>query len=158
MQASFYFGTQNLHKIFLQKVLYFITACAIILRRHSARNYTKKKTPLTESLFDVALKLFNLPRGFCGEFAKAEVVTALVKIILTICKDDKADAMIFATIGISNEVISSAETFILANVNLHLIPSSYLFWWIYYSMDEMEMQARTYFRIQNFHKIFSWLF
>lgn len=81
----------------------------------------KKKTPLTESLFDVALKLFNLPRGLCGEFAKAEVVTALVKIILAICKDDKADAVIFATVGISNEVISSTEAFVLADVNLHFV-------------------------------------
>lgn len=127
MQASFCFGTQNLHKIFFTKSLVFYHCMCYNFTPTFGLNYTKKKAPLTESLFDVALKLFNLPRGLCGEFAKAEVVTALVKIILTICKDDKADAMIFATIGISNEVISSAETFILANVNLHLIPSSYLF-------------------------------
>ena len=87
----------------------------------------QKKTPLTESLFDVALKLFKFPRGLCGKFAKAEVVAALVKIILTICENDKTDAMVFATIGISNEVISSAKAFVLVNVNLHLFPFSYLF-------------------------------
>ena len=75
-----------------------------------------------ESLFDVALKLFKFPRGLCGELAKAEVVTALVKIILTICKDDKADAMIFATIGISIKVIGDiVETLVLADVNLHFL-------------------------------------
>lgn len=122
MQAGFCFGTQNLHKNFLQKVLYSITACAIILRQHSVQNYTKKKTPLTESLFDVALKLFNLPRGLCGELAKAEVVTTLIKIILAIYKDDKADAMIFATIGISIKVIRDIiKTPVLADVNLHFV-------------------------------------
>ena len=127
MQVRLDFRIQNFHKNFLQKALYFISVCAIILCQHSTWNYIKKKTLLAESLFDVALKLFKFPRGLCGEFAKAEVVTALVKIILAICENDKTDAMVFATIGISNEVISSAKAFVLANVNLHLFPFSYLF-------------------------------
>ena len=82
----------------------------------------QKKTPLTESLFDVALKLFKFPRGLCGKFAKAEVVTALVKIIFAIYEDNKTDAMVFATIGISNEVIRDIiKTPVLADVNLHFV-------------------------------------
>ena len=87
----------------------------------------QKKTLLTKSLFDVALKFFKFPRGLCGEFAKAEVVAALIEMILTIYEDNKSDAMVFATISISNKVISSAKAFVLVNVNLHLFPFSYLF-------------------------------
>ena len=36
MQGRLNFRIQNLHTNFLQKALYFISVCAIILRRHSA--------------------------------------------------------------------------------------------------------------------------
>ena len=82
----------------------------------------QKKTLLTKSLFDVALKLFKFPRGLCGEFAKAEVVTTLIEMILTIYKDDKADTVILAAVSISIKVIRDIiKTPVLADVNLHFV-------------------------------------
>lgn len=82
----------------------------------------KKKTPLTESLFDVALKLFNLPRGLCGEFAKTKMVTTLIEMIPSIYEDDKSDTVILAAVSISIKVIRDIiKTPVLADVNLHFV-------------------------------------
>ena len=50
------------------------------------------------------------------------MVTTLIEMILTIYEDDKADTVILATIGISNEVIRDIiKTPVLADVNLHFV-------------------------------------
>ena len=81
----------------------------------------KRKAPLAESLFDVALKFFKLLCGANRQFTKTKVLTTLVKVILTIGEEDKADAVIFATVDISNEVVSNTEVLIGIDVNLHFV-------------------------------------
>jgi hypothetical protein len=104
--------------------LTFSFRCVIILRRTSARlRSSKRKAPLAESLFDVALKLFNLPRGASGEPTEAKMIVALTELILATNQGNVTNAMtLLAAINISIEVIRSVvETLVLVDVNLHFV-------------------------------------
>ena len=83
----------------------------------------RRKAPLAESLFNVALKLFNLPCGASGEPTEAKVVVALTELILATNQGNVTDAVtLLAAINISVEVIRSVvEALVLVDVNLHFV-------------------------------------
>lgn len=72
------------------------------------------------------MELFELPRRTSLNLAEAEVVAALVEMILTVCVEYETDAMVLAAINIAVKIVLLVETLVLVDVSLHVEPFSYL--------------------------------